>query len=198
MRFQLFVSVLFSLKALPLFAQLSYPDVKAIIDENCVVCHAAGGPVDVLPFQTLDQIRGRAERMKAALADGRMPLGNPDFKNTSDGRLLLEWLSSGVDLFPPAPVEPPPLIMKDPRELTFSDVEPILRENCQICHARGKVMAKLPLTTLPEVRRRVEKVWKALDRGEMPPQNPEFIYSIDGRVLMGWLRYGRDLGSWDD
>jgi uncharacterized membrane protein len=198
MRFQLFVSVLLSLISWPSQAQLSYLDVKSIIDDNCVVCHAVDGVVDALPFQSLDQIRGKAERMKAAITTGRMPLGNPDFAETRDGQLLLDWLGNGADLYPPSSTEPPPLITKDPRELTFADVEPILRENCQICHARGRPMAKLPLTSLNEVRSRAKKVWKALDRGEMPPNDPDFVYSIDGRVLMGWLRYGRDLGSWDD
>ncbi len=198
MRFALVLSMFLVLMARPSQAQLRYPDVKSIIDENCVVCHAAGGPVSALPFEDFEQIRGKAERMRAALAAGRMPLGDPGFRTTADGQLLLEWLTRGPDLYPPAPVEPPPLILKNPRELTFADVEPILRENCQICHAKGKVMSKLPLTTLAEVARRSKKVWKALDKEEMPPNNPDFVTSLDGRVLMGWLRYGRDLGSWDD
>lgn len=198
MRVQSFMFLSLLLGAQTSQAQLTYPDVKSIIDMNCVVCHAAGGPVETLPFQSLDQIRGKAERMRAAIASGRMPLGDPDFGSTADGQLLLEWLTSGTDLNPPVPPGPPPLILKDPRELTFADIEPILRENCQSCHARGKMMAKLPLTNVSEVRRRAKKVWKALDSGEMPPSNPDFAFSIDGRVLSGWLRHGRDLGSWDD
>ncbi len=198
MRMLVFLPLVLLFGARPLQAQLTYPDVKSIIDMNCVVCHAAGGPVDTLPFQTLDQIRGKAERMKAAIASGFMPLGDPDFGSTADGQLLLEWLTSGSDLKPPLPPGPPPLILKDPRQLTFAEIEPILRENCQSCHARGKIMAKLPLTSLSEVERRAKRVWKALDRGEMPPNNPDFAFSVDGRVLSGWLRHGRDIGSWDD
>lgn len=198
MRMLVFLPLVLLFDAQPSQAQLSYPDVKSIIDTNCVVCHAADGPVDTLPFQTLDQIRGKAERMRAAIASGLMPLGDPDFGGTAEGQLLLEWLTNGSDLKPPAPPAPPPLIMKDPRKLTFAEIEPILRENCQSCHARGKIMEKLPLTRLSEVQRRAKKVWRVLDRGEMPPNNPDFAFSVEGRVLSGWLRYGRDIGSWDD
>ena len=56
-------------------------------------------------------------------------------------------------------------------------------------------MARIPLVTLADMRRRAKNAWNILDVAEMPPNNPNFAYSVEGRVIMGWLRYGNDV-SW--
>jgi hypothetical protein len=56
-------------------------------------------------------------------------------------------------------------------------------------------MARLPLVTIADMKRRAKSAWNELDEAKMPPTNPEFAYSVEGRVIMGWLRYGRDV-SW--
>ncbi len=175
----------------PVHAQLVYTDVKNIVDDNCVVCHAADGPVSVLPFESLTEIKGKQDRMKRAVANGDMPMGNPDFSDSAEGKKLLDWLTNGKDLSEPS--QQPSLITKDPRLLTFAEVEPLIKSNCQICHSPGRPMASLPLVTLANMRRRAKSAWNALDETKMPPTNRDFAYSVEGRVIMGWLRYGRDV-----
>lgn len=177
----------------PANAQSVYADVKGIIDDNCVVCHAAEGPVSILPFESLADIKGKQARMKNAITSGEMPMGNPDFADTADGKKLVEWLTNGRDLSEPN--QQPSLITKDPRLLTFAEVEPLIKSNCQICHSPGRQMARLPLVTLADMRRRAKSAWNILDDAKMPPNNPNFAYSVEGRVIMGWLRYGNDV-SW--
>ena len=184
---------LFLCWSFPAYAQLVYSDVKNIVDDNCVVCHAADGPVSILPFESLADIKGKQARMKTAITSGEMPMGNPDFADTADGKKLVEWLTNGKDLSEPA--QQPSLITKDPRLLTFAEVEPLIKSNCQICHSPGRQMARIPLVTLADMRRRAKNAWNILDVAEMPPNNPNFAYSVEGRVIMGWLRYGNDV-SW--
>jgi uncharacterized membrane protein len=175
----------------PANAQSVYSDVKNIIDDNCVVCHAEDGPVSILPFETLVDIKGKQARMKNAITTGAMPMGNPDFAASVDGKKLVEWLINGSDLS--EPTQQPSLITKDPRLLTFAEVEPLIKSNCQVCHSPGRQMARLPLVTLENMRRRAKSAWNILDAAKMPPSDPNFAYSIEGRVIMGWLRYGNDV-----
>lgn len=194
MRTTFFLTMLTTLWSATAAAEWLYPDVKQIIDDQCVVCHSSGGPMDSLPFESLQQIKGNQLRMANALREGRMPYGNPDFADTPDGLKLLAWLQSGADLNDPPPAEPR-LIDKDPRKLRFADLEPILKSRCQICHSPGGRMARIPLTTIEHLRRRAKQAWNRLDDAEMPPGDPDFAFSAEGRALAGWLRYGEDV-SW--
>ena len=75
-----------------------YADVKGIIDTNCVSCHNPMGLAGFFPFTTLEEIKPMAVDMTNALADGRMPQGNPTFKDSGPGQYLLRWLRTGSDL----------------------------------------------------------------------------------------------------
>jgi uncharacterized membrane protein len=195
MMFKVFSLVLLAVvPSAPAAAQLLYADVKTIIDDNCVVCHTTGGAMDGLPFETLAQIKGNQDRMAKAIKEGVMPFGNPDFADTADGKKLITWLETGTDLKDPPPTAPR-LIDRDPRTLRFADLEPVLKSRCQICHAPGRQMARIPLISLDNLRRRAKQAWNRLDDAEMPPGDPDFAFSADGRALAGWLRYGEDV-SW--
>jgi hypothetical protein len=187
------IVIAFIFWSFPALGQLVYSDVKIIIDDNCVVCHSADGPVSVLPFESLADIKGKQDRMKRAITNGDMPMGNPDFADTAEGKKLIQWLTNGSDLSEPS--QQPSLLTKDPRLLTFAEVEPLIKSNCQICHSPGRPMARLPLVTIADMKRRAKSAWNQLDDAKMPPTNPEFAYGVEGRVIMGWLRYGRDV-SW--
>lgn len=189
------------------FAQtttLEYADVKPLIDANCGTCHAPGRPASFFPFTTFAEIKGNHEAMLSAINDDYMPMGRPGFKDTPDGRRVVEWLAGGTDLYggtnPPDP-GPPPLIMRDPRELTYAELKPLIDRHCVGCHNPDGRVPRRPLTNLAEVQRRASDMWKRLDTGRMPPNDPEFRFSLEGRALMGWLRYGRDVnpvGAGDD
>ena len=177
-------------------AQIKYQDIKSIVDDHCVVCHSSDGPMNALPFESLVQIKGNQDRMFKAIENRVMPYGNPDFIDTDDGKKLILWLKTGSDLYDdPAPRSH--LIDKDPRTLTFADLEPVIKSRCQICHAPGKAMAKIPLTSVANLKRRAKSAWKMLDEAEMPPNDSNFAFSVEGRALAGWLRYGSDV-TWRD
>lgn len=170
---------------------LDYADVEGIIQDNCLGCHSEGAPAEFLPFETLENIKPNNKRMADALRDGRMPYGDPNFVDTEDGKKLLGWLENGTEFAAPPPV--PPLILKDPRLLTFKDMEPILKRSCGGCHRVGGQAEKYEVLELSFLRKRAKKVWDTLDDLEMPLNNPDFIFTTDGRILMDWLRYGRDV-----
>lgn len=181
---------------------LLYPDVKGIIDARCAgPCHNPDGAAFFVPFGSFDEIKGNEGQMVRMIETDQMPQGEaPGFKTSTEGLRLLKWLKEGVDLHPlpgdqcPAP-PPPNMLMKDPRELRYEDVKPIIERRCVGCHSPGGRMARKPFTTLAGIARHADDAWKQLDKGAMPLGDPEFRFSPDGRALMGWLRYAPDAGG---
>ena len=111
--------------------ELSYNEhVGAIINENCVVCHRAGG-IGPMQFETYDQVRPWAPLIALRVANREMPpyaydhgIGIQELKG--DWRLqqaeidtIVAWVEQGAplgdpDLLPPAPDLP------DPDEWSFA------------------------------------------------------------------------------
>lgn len=186
------VSASLSMTAYAQGTTLKYEQVKAIVDQNCVTCHKPSGPAGFLPLTSLGEIKGNHEAMLSALDDDYMPMGRPGFKDTPDGVKLREWLAEGSDLRdPPSPPPgPPPLIVRDPRQLRYEDLKPIIDRHCVGCHNPNGRQSRLPLTNLAQVRRQADDMWDQLDEGSMPLGDAEFRFTQEGRALMGWLRYG--------
>lgn len=177
-----------------------FSDAKPILDRNCVPCHNPSGAAGFMPFTSLPEVKGNQTFMVAAIRDDYMPLGaTPGFKSTPDGLLLLKWLETGSDLNGPSV---PPVIehilMRDPRTLTYADLKPIVDRNCVGCHnPNGRVRNKT-FDALAGIRRNARLMVRKLDRGDMPQGNTDFRFTADGRALLGWLRYGRDIGLPND
>lgn len=172
----------------------TYDDVRSIIDATCAgPCHNVRGAGFFLPLTSLGEIRGNQAAMISAIEDDYMPMGQaPGFKTSAAGRALLDWLRNGADLQdPPAPA-PPHILMRDPRELTYADVKPLIDRHCVGCHNPEGRMWRKPFNTLAGVQRYSDEMWRELDRGDMPQGDPEFRFSADARALMGWLRYASD------
>ena len=75
-----------------------YTELKPLIDRTCVTCHNPMGPAGFFPFTTLEEIRPMAADMLAAIESGRMPQGQPGFKDSAEGVLLRRWLAQGDSL----------------------------------------------------------------------------------------------------
>jgi hypothetical protein len=77
-------------------------NTKAIINANCIDsgCHNAGSPYKSLT--TLDGVKtmgasNMIARINATDSSG-MPKDKPEWKNTDDAKILLNWLAGGADL----------------------------------------------------------------------------------------------------
>ncbi len=180
----------------------TYTDLKIIVDSNCTKCHNADGIADFLPLETFAEIKPVAKKLSAALSSGKMPKDNTGFKDTSDGKRLLSWLTTGEDIFGPPPTQCPPpppehLLMKDPRDLTYAMISPIIKIICTGCHNPSGQASRYPFQTFEQVADRATGMLKQLSKQKMPRGNPEFRFSQDGRALMGWLESGKDLTGGD-
>lgn len=174
-----------------------YGDVKPILDRHCVTCHKPNGAADHLPFTSLEQVKGNEQKMVSAIRADYMPYRKPPgFKSTPDGLLLLKWLETGADIN--GPVVPPAIehiLMRDPRTLTYEDVKPIINRNCVGCHNPNGRVPNRPFNAITGIRRYARFMVRELDRGDMPLGNAEFRFTADGRALLGWLRFGKDISE---
>jgi uncharacterized membrane protein len=71
------------------FDEIVYP----IVDANCLSCHNAGVASGGHVFETKAEIISHADMIVQAVNEGRMPLGDPLWKDTDDATILLYWLS---------------------------------------------------------------------------------------------------------
>ncbi|MCX6126137.1 MAG: hypothetical protein NTV34_15505 [Proteobacteria bacterium] len=176
----------------------TYQDLKPVLEANCTRCHNADGLADFLPFESFNEVKPQPQKMAEVLTSGRMPKDNPEFKNTPEGARLLKWLTSGDDLYAqPPPDAPQHPILKDPRELKYADLKPIIVRSCTGCHNPNGQARKISFATFEDVSRRSKKMLRELLERNMPRGDPDFRFSKDGRALIGWLEFGRDLGSSD-
>ena len=106
-------------------------DVAAIFNENCVVCHRAGG-IGPMQLTTYDQVRPWALLIREKVANEDMPpysydrnVGIQELKG--DWRLaeeeiatIVAWVDAGAPMGDPAQVPQPPEIA-DPTEWSFTE-----------------------------------------------------------------------------
>ena len=82
-------------------------DIFPIIQTNCMNCHNSSWSAGEVSLESLEEVLANKEAALAALEEGRMPLGNPEFKDSEVGQLLIQWLQSQQDTVEPEP-EPEP------------------------------------------------------------------------------------------
>lgn len=166
----------------------TWEEVQAILGEHCVACHTGdyaplglsldshagltagswNGPV-VTPG---DPDNSELLRRLRGLSKPRMPLDGPPFLDDSQIALVAGWVAAGAEAgasSPPAGVETVPAPAEDGRT-TFSDIEPILKQRCIVCHSDNSRYPEPPeglrLTTLQDVL-------AGGDRIVVIPGNPE-------------------------
>jgi uncharacterized membrane protein len=69
---------------------LTFATVGPKVAATCGGCHAQ--------FKTLPGIKADKKAMIAKITAGAMPKGNPTWKTTADGKMVLKWLKTGADL----------------------------------------------------------------------------------------------------
>ena len=69
---------------------LTFATVGPKVAATCGGCHAQ--------WKTLAGIKAEKAAMIAKITAGAMPKGNPAWKKTADGKLVLKWLKTGADL----------------------------------------------------------------------------------------------------
>ena len=67
--------------------------VNPIVQTTCSGCHGLQNPAGGHSFVTKEDIIDHSDLIFDAVKSGRMPLGNPDWKNSDDATILLYWLS---------------------------------------------------------------------------------------------------------
>jgi hypothetical protein len=69
----------------------TYAQVKPLIDGKCNGCHAN-------TFNTLAKVKQRKNQMIAVISSGSMPRGNSNWRNTDDGKKVLDFLRNSNEL----------------------------------------------------------------------------------------------------
>ncbi len=69
----------------------TYADVKPIIDSTCGGCHRS-------TFSSVDRIRQKKAAMISLISSGAMPRGNPRWRDTDAGKMVLDFLRTSPEL----------------------------------------------------------------------------------------------------
>lgn len=75
----------------------SFADVAPIVEVNCTPCHGAGFPAGDVVLETEADLIANKVKVEAAVTSGYMPYGQPDWKDSADGQLLLAWLRAQAE-----------------------------------------------------------------------------------------------------
>jgi hypothetical protein len=78
-------------------AGLTFADVEPIVSANCATSGCHDG-VEMFSLKTREDFFKRKPRPMNAINRGSMPKDNPDFKDSDDGKKLLEWLMGNQDV----------------------------------------------------------------------------------------------------
>lgn len=151
--------------------EVSFEDAARIIDANCISCHSAAVALGGVVLETQEQLKLAAPFVIAAVEEARMPPTNPDFNQTDDASLLLDYLGSQLD----AP------------QISFEDVAPIFEANCVGCHSGIFAAGRVRLTSEEEALKAAEKIFTTVSTGRMPPRNPAFADSEEASLILSWL-----------
>jgi hypothetical protein len=84
-------------------SKYTYADTASIVNNSCATssCHGAANTVGNKKFTSIAEIKPYAAEMIArinATDSSVMPQDEPNFKNTDNGKILLDWLAGGADL----------------------------------------------------------------------------------------------------
>jgi hypothetical protein len=174
----------------------TWSEVQPIIQFTCVGCHNSQGQARFLPLDSFQRVRRHAEDMFDEIVDGEMPRGNPRFRRTREGQMLLDFLRCGdfrqVPQDPSQPDQPPlPPDNSGPgREPRYAEVKPVIDRACASCHNPLGPASFFPFTSIEEIRPMAADMLAAIEAGRMPQGNPSFKDSSDGVLLRRWLVQG--------
>lgn len=84
---------------------VSYAEARAVVNGRCVECHSAKPTSRAFPvapkavmFDTAAEMQQYAQRIKATVADGSMPLANMSGMTDEERRALERWVERGAKI----------------------------------------------------------------------------------------------------
>lgn len=149
----------------------TYADIAPIVADNCLSCHSADVASGDIVLDTKDKLNAVSLEALNALKAGIMPLGDEGFKDTADGKLLLQYLES-----------------LQPKDLVYADIAPILKATCLSCHSGTSARKGVRLDTEAFAIQNASRALPMVTEGRMPPRNPTFKDTSDGKLLLQWFK----------
>lgn len=147
---------------------LSYADIKPILEAACARCHSGGSPLAGFSIETYADVMkqvvaGDSSKSEIYLrvSSGSMPLGGPALSSDQVDRIKL-WIDQGAKenptvAPPPDPVPPDPVSdpVIEPETSYTANISPILSARCFLCHGKGLASGGLNMDTYDDVMRAV-------------------------------------------
>ena len=148
----------------------TYLDEAPVIEANCFPCHGPEGWQ--VPLTSIEAIRSNKVMSRRWIESGLMPPNRPNFKESPEGKGLIDWLTRGTELAVPA----------------YADVQPFIESACNLCHRAGSRNGDL--TTLTAIQSLRTSAINLISSGRMPPRNPTWKDMPEGSKVLEWLNYG--------
>lgn len=83
--------------------EVSYAQARAVVDRHCLSCHSEQPTIPAFPiapdgfmFDTAEQMRRHAERIKVRTVDRTMPLLNKTGMTDEEREILRRWIDAGA------------------------------------------------------------------------------------------------------
>ena len=147
-------------------------DIASIVSDNCGSCHNAVDANGGVILETQEQILKLKSSIIKVLNDGSMPLGDPGFGSSEDGKIFLDWLAA----------------QPDPVSYFDSTIKPIITTNCLKCHTKTKAKGGYAFDTQAQVEAARRIIASEVSRGSMPQGNRNFKNSPEDKVLLNWIK----------
>ncbi len=84
----------------PIETNLLFADVSTALAEKCGVCHSSTAKISPPELDDLEDYKNSRSSVLSSIENERMPKNTTGFKETVEGRNILDWLKGGKDVFP--------------------------------------------------------------------------------------------------
>lgn len=147
-------------------------DIKPIVSDNCGGCHNAADASGGVILESQEQVLKLKASIITVLNEGSMPLGDPGFGSSEQGKKFLDWLET----------------QPDPVSYYVSTIQPIITTNCLKCHTRTKAKGGYAFDSQAQVEAARQIIASEVSRGSMPKGNRTFKNSPEAKVLLNWIK----------
>ncbi len=199
-----------------------WPQVSALLSERCIICHSGGGAPLGLSLDSYDGVMNGSFmgavvspgdpagseiiRRLRGLSTPQMPLDGPPFLDDAQIALVENWIAAGAEQDGDSVVTD---VVADDGITTYSDVEPIFKQRCIVCHSdNGRYAAPpegLRLTSLADILAGGERVvlipgnpqaseiWRRVEGladPRMPFDGPPYLTHGEIALIRDWIETG--------
>lgn len=88
----------------------------------------------------------------------------------------------------PAPSAPRPTEPVEPGSISYQEVAPVIAEACGHCHQGGRHKGGIALDDEAALRRNAGAIADSIHSGRMPPRDPQWRDSADGKTVITYLQ----------